>query len=57
MHDPLALALALDGTLGTTRSGTVDVELAGSLTRAMTVVDWHGHWGRAPNADVASRST
>ena len=53
MHDPLALALALDGTLGATRPGTVDVELAGSLTRAMTVVDWHGLWGRAPNADVA----
>ena len=25
----------------------------GSLTRGMTVVDWHGLWGRAPNADVA----
>lgn len=53
MHDPLALALALDRTLGTTRAGTVDVELAGALTRAMTVVDWHGLWGRTPNADVA----
>ena len=53
MHDPLALALALDPTLGVTRPGTVDVELAGSLTRAMTVVDWNGSWGRAPNADVA----
>jgi purine nucleosidase len=53
MHDPLALALALDRTLGATRPGTVDVELAGSLTRGMTVVDWSGLWGRAPNADVA----
>ena len=53
MHDPLALALALDPTLGVTRAGTVDVELEGSLTRAMTVVDWEGLWGRAPNADVA----
>jgi len=53
MHDPLALAMVLDETLGTTRSGTVDVELEGSLTRAMTVVDWHGLWGRMPNADVA----
>jgi purine nucleosidase len=52
MHDPLALALALDDTLGTTRPGAVDVELAGSLTRGMTVVDWHGLWGRKPNADV-----
>jgi purine nucleosidase len=53
LHDPLALALGLDGSLGETRAGTVDVELAGSLTRGMTVVDWHGLWGRAPNADVA----
>jgi purine nucleosidase len=53
MHDPLALGLALHGDLGSTRAGTVDVELAGTLTRAMTVVDWHGLWGRPPNADVA----
>ena len=53
LHDPFALALALDGSLGETRPGTVDVELGGSLTRGMTVVDWHGLWGRAPNADVA----
>ena len=53
LHDPLALALALDGSLGETRAGTVDVELGGALTRGMTVVDWHGLWGRAPNADVA----
>ena len=53
MHDPLALALALDPGLGATRAGTVDVELAGTLTSGMTVVDWHGLWGRLPNADVA----
>jgi purine nucleosidase len=52
LHDPLALALALDGSMGETRAGTVDVELVGSLTRGMTVVDWHGLWGRSPNADV-----
>ena len=52
VHDPLALALALDGSLGETRAGTVDVELDGALTRGMTVVDWHG-LGRGPNADVA----
>jgi purine nucleosidase len=53
IHDPLALALALDPTFCETRPGTIDVELAGSVTRAMTVVDWDGSWGRAPNADVA----
>jgi purine nucleosidase len=55
MHDPLALALALDPSLGETRPGTVDVELAGTLTRAMTVVDWDGLWGREANAEVAVR--
>src|SRR5438132_3962061 len=55
MHDPLALALALDESLGETRAGTVDVELAGKLTRGMTVVDWGGLWGRPANADVAVR--
>jgi purine nucleosidase len=53
LHDPLVLALAVDGSLGKTRPGTVDVELDGSLTRGMTVVDWHGLWERASNADVA----
>ena len=53
MHDPVALALAVDPAFGATRAGTVDVELGGALTRAMTVVDWHGLWGRPPNADVA----
>ena len=53
MHDPLVLALALDPSLGVTRPGTVDVELQGSLTRGMTVVDWRGTWGRPPNADIA----
>jgi purine nucleosidase len=52
MHDPLAVAAALDESLGERRSGTVDVELSGALTRGMTVVDWHGLWGRPHNAEV-----
>jgi purine nucleosidase len=55
MHDPLAVAAALDHSLGETRPGAVDVELAGSLTRAMTVVDWHGLWGRPHNAEILIR--
>ena len=55
MHDPLAVAAALDESLGESRAGTVDVELTGTLTRAMTVVDWHGLWGRAHNAEVLVR--
>jgi purine nucleosidase len=52
MHDPLALAAVLDESLGERRAGTVDVELAGTLTRGMTVVDWRGVWGRPPNAEL-----
>ncbi|MGH8920928.1 MAG: nucleoside hydrolase, partial [Actinomycetes bacterium] len=29
-----------------------DVELAGTLTRGMTVADRSGHWGREPNARI-----
>lgn len=48
MHDPLAAAVALDPGLVTTRPATVDIELTGTLTRAMTVTDWSAH--REPNA-------
>lgn len=50
LHDPLAAAVALDPELVTVREATVDVELAGTLTRGMTVTDWSGRWGRKPNA-------
>ncbi len=52
MHDPFAAAMALHPEFGTTRPATVDVELAGTLTRGQTVADWHGLWGREPNADI-----
>ncbi|WP_019697415.1 nucleoside hydrolase, partial [Mycobacterium avium] len=48
MHDPLAAAVALDPTLVATRPATVEIELTGTLTRAMTVTDWSGR--REPNA-------
>lgn len=53
MHDPLALAVALDPTLVETRRTTVDVETAGRLTTGATIADWRGQWGRLPNAEVA----
>jgi purine nucleosidase len=52
MHDPFAAAVAIDPALARTRPATVDVELAGTLTRATTVADWAGMWGREPNADI-----
>jgi purine nucleosidase len=50
LHDPLAAAVALDPDLVQYRPAAIDVELTGTLTRGMTVADWHGHWGREPNA-------
>ncbi|WP_280251464.1 nucleoside hydrolase [Nocardia abscessus] len=52
MHDPFAAAVALDPALARVRPATVDVELAGTITRATTVADWTGMWGREPNADI-----
>jgi purine nucleosidase len=53
IHDPLAVAAALDPTLVRTQAVTVDVELGGTLTTGETVTDWRGVWGRPPNVDVA----
>jgi|GEM_PF-910864 len=53
MHDPLAVAVALDPTLVETRRAAVDVETTGRLTTGATVVDWRGQWGRLANAEVA----
>ncbi|HEX7492193.1 MAG TPA: nucleoside hydrolase [Candidatus Limnocylindrales bacterium] len=53
IHDPLALATALDPTLVRTEAVTVDVELGGRLTTGETVTDWRRVWNRPPNVDVA----
>jgi purine nucleosidase len=53
VHDPLALATALDPTLVRTEAVTVDVELGGRLTTGETVTDWRRRWNRPPNVDVA----
>ena len=53
MHDPLAVAVALDPTLVETRRATVDVETTGRLTTGATIVDWRGQWGRLANTEVA----
>jgi purine nucleosidase len=53
MHDPLALAVALDPTLVETRRAAVDVETTGRLTTGATIVDWRGQWGRLANTEVA----
>jgi purine nucleosidase len=53
MHDPLALAVALDPTLVETHQATVDVETSGRLTTGATIVDWRGKWGRLANTEIA----
>ncbi len=53
IHDPLALAAALDPSLVRAEALTVDVELAGTLTAGETVTDWRRVWGRPPTLDVA----
>ena len=53
MHDPLAVAAALDPSLIETRRVAVDIETSGALTSGMTVADWRGVWKRKPNTEVA----
>jgi purine nucleosidase len=53
MHDPLALAAALNPSLVATRRVAVDVETAGRLTTGATIADWREIWGRLANSEVA----
>ena len=53
IHDPLAVAAALDRSLVTTEALYVDVETRGEITAGMTVADRRGLTGRPPNLDVA----
>ena len=53
IHDPFALAAALDPALVRTEALPVDVELGGTLTTGETVTDWRRAWGRPPTLDVA----
>jgi inosine-uridine nucleoside N-ribohydrolase len=53
LHDPLAVAAAIDPSLIVTQRVAVDVETTGALTSGMTVADWRDVWGRPPSANVA----
>lgn len=53
VHDPLAVAAALDRTLVRSEAVHVEVELGGSWTSGETVTDWRRGWGLPPNLDVA----
>jgi purine nucleosidase len=53
LHDPLAIAAAIDPSLIDTVGVAVDVETTGVLTQGVTLADWRGVWRRKPNAQVA----
>jgi len=53
IHDPLAVAAALDRSLVATAALYVDVETRGEVTTGMTVADRRRLTGRPPNLDVA----
>jgi purine nucleosidase len=53
IHDPLAVAAALDPGLVRAEELAVDVELGGTLTTGETVTDWRRAWGRPPTLAVA----
>ena len=53
VHDPFAVAAALDPSLVSTVETTVDIETGGELTAGETVGDFRGAWGREPNAAIA----
>ncbi len=53
LHDPFAVAAALDPALVRTLPVHVDVEAGPGLAHGMTVADWRGLTGRPPNVDVA----
>ena len=54
IHDPLAVAAALDPGLITTEPLYVDVETRGELTTGMTVADRRHLTGKPPNVDVGA---
>ena len=51
-HDVVTVMYLLRPDLFTTRAARVEVELHGTLTRGMSVVDWKGRWKRANNCEV-----
>jgi len=54
IHDPFAVACAIHRALVTTRRVHVDVEVGPGLAHGMTVADWRGITGHAPNVAVAT---
>lgn len=52
IHDPLAVAAAIDRSLVRAKPVAVDVETGPGLAHGMTIADWRGLTRRAANLDV-----
>lgn len=52
MHDPLAVAVAIDPTLVTTLFRYVGIETESRYCDGQTVCDFEGRWGKTPNVQV-----
>ena len=53
IHDPLAVATAIDRSLVEARAVAVDVETGAGLAHGMTVADWRGLTRKPANVEVA----
>ncbi|WP_102224406.1 nucleoside hydrolase [Acidimangrovimonas sediminis] len=53
LHDPCVIAWLIEPTLFSGRQINVEIETKGTFTQGMTVADWWGVSGRAPNAFFA----
>jgi len=51
-HDVVTVMYMIRPDLFTTKPARVEVELQGTLTRGMSVVDWKGRWRKAVNCSV-----
>lgn len=54
LPDPIAMAVAIDPTIATTRRVAVDVQIGDGADRGLDVVDWLGVTDRRPNVDVVT---
>lgn len=52
IHDPLAVAAAIDRSLVRAKPVAVDVETGPGLAHGMTIADWRGLTRRPPNVEV-----
>lgn len=55
IHDPLAVAVAIDSSLVETEHKFIAIERSSEYCDGMTICDFDNKWGKEPNAHVALR--